>query len=464
MTTSTLDRPTHLSWAAKVFRRTFTRLGYSSKRQDGTEWQVSICDAVYYVPRAAGLLEIDVHSLPRRVKVADLASDAVCHELSTAIGGYRVEARNRRGLVYVIWYTEPASEPEVNLPSKVELDIGSQPDTPLTVPIGAGTEGPVCRTLAQLGHTLITGTTGSGKSTWIHASLAALLTTNGPERLRLALVDPKRLEFAVWEGVPHLVDAVAHDAQQATELLSNLVAEMDRRGDVMAGELVRDLASYNAKHPDDPMPVILLIVDEAIDLALTAGSRSELVNLLARLASKARATGIYVWMAAQHPRFDVLPRTISANLVSRLAFRVKDADAARLAGVPGAHRIPRARPGRFMARIEGEPVTLQGYYLPDAKLVKMAQSLQGGRARPILSEAERQLVVHAVGALGGAFKVKDLSSDLEEWSEWGVTKLAREWERRGWLTAPAHNAAPRCVTQKLARLAGLEQVAGLPAA
>jgi DNA segregation ATPase FtsK/SpoIIIE-like protein len=319
------------------------------------------------------------------------------------------------------------------------------------VPIGIGSQGEVWCALTTLGHTLIAGTTGSGKSTWVHAALAALLLHNGPAQLQLALVDPKRSEFAVWAGVPQLVEGVAHDEATAGALLARLVAELDRRSELLAGALARDLARYNGRAAES-LPYLLLVIDEVLDLLLTAGERSALSKDLTRLVVKGRAAGIFVWVASQHARFDLLPRAVNVNLGSRLVFRVADDAAARLAGCPGAQQIPRTRPGRMLARLEGEPVPVQGYHVDEATMQQVAARLREPGPSARLSAAELALVRYAIEQLDGCFIVGKLAAAFAgEWTHYRIATLARTWEARGWLSKPAHATDPRRVTAELDR-------------
>lgn len=335
---------------------------FSSARLYGHQW------AVY---------EVDAERL-HHFSVADLTKPKVLAQLA-AVTRRPVHVLKRETVSYVAEMRSQAAQ----LPRQVSLDLDARPAGDLLAPVGVGHDGAMWRSVPALGHMLIAGATGSGKSTWIHTALAALLTAAGPEQLRLALVDPKRIEFAAWANAPHLIGPVATDAETATQLLERLVVEVDRRGDLLAGALVRNLAAYN-RQASRPLPVILLVVDEVIDLMLEAGNRSALTIYLKRLASKARATGVYLWLAGQHVRFDVVPRMITINLASRIAFRVQDASAARMASCPGAESISRERPGRLLAKIDGKPVFLQGYYLDDEALLTIAQTVSAG---PVLSDA-----------------------------------------------------------------------------
>jgi len=325
--------------------------------------------------------------------------------------------------------------------------------------LGVGRAGPVWVGLPKLGHTLLAGTTGSGKSTLLHSALAALLTGAGPDRLRVALVDPKRSEFTAWAGVPHLLGRIAHTTDQASDLLGDLVAEVDRRGDLLAGALVRDLGAYNRKAAE-PLPYILAMVDECLDLVLDAGNKSELAGYLKSLAIRGRSAGVFLWAATQHgAAVTGMPRVVNTNLTTRLVFRVADDSAARVAGCPGAETLPRDKPGRLLAKIDHDPQELQGYTLSDDALLAVARGLAGEDADKLqrLPDGEAALVRYAVDTLQGFFVVNRLAAAFagDGVTSHKVKTLAQRWERRGLLTTPKHATDARRVTPALCALAGL---------
>jgi hypothetical protein len=224
---------------------------------------------------------------------------------------------------------------------------------------------------------------------------------------------------------------------------------------VQAG--VREIKAYN-RLAQEPLPAILCVIDEALDLVLEAGARSELVDQIKTIAMRGRSTGVYLWLATQHAAAVTgLPRVVSVNLVTRVVFRVADRSAAEVAGCPGAERISQDRPGRLLARLGGEPQELQAYYVPDKQLAELARSVwDSNKVGPSLTGGEQALVAFAINELGGAFIKNKLVAAFPNWTDHQVKKLAKSWEVRGWLTKPAHRAAPRRVTPELARWAGVE--------
>jgi len=227
--------------------------------------------------------------------------------------------------------------------------------SPLTIGMGTNISGePVVADLGRMPHALIAGTTGSGKSVAINAMILSLLYKAGPEDVRLIMVDPKMLELSVYEGIPHLLTPVVTDMKEAANALRWCVGEMERRYKLMAALGVRNIAGYNRKVEDaiaagepipDPvfqatgesgfdlgasgeldvptltkLPYIVVIIDELADMMMVVGKKVE--ELIARLAQKARASGIHLLLATQRPSVDVLTGLIKANIPTRMAFKV----------------------------------------------------------------------------------------------------------------------------------------------
>ncbi|MDX1481540.1 MAG: DNA translocase FtsK 4TM domain-containing protein [Woeseiaceae bacterium] len=223
--------------------------------------------------------------------------------------------------------------------------------SPLTLALGKDISGSsVVADLARMPHLLIAGTTGSGKSVAINAMVLSLLYKAKAEHVRLIMVDPKMLELSVYEGIPHLLTPVVTDMKEAANALRWCVAEMDRRYSLMASLGVRNIGGYNRKvkdaiaagrpipdplwsppeiddpdkeieHPTlAPLPFIVVIIDELADMMMIVGKKVE--ELIARLAQKARASGIHMILATQRPSVDVITGLIKANIPSRIAFQV----------------------------------------------------------------------------------------------------------------------------------------------
>jgi len=206
----------------------------------------------------------------------------------------------------------------------LESDIFKASKSPLTVALGKDIVGnPFITDIKKLPHLLIAGTTGSGKSVGINAMILSLLYRNDPEHLKLMLIDPKMLEFASYEDLPHLITPVITEPSKAIAALANMVGEMERRYKLMAEARTKNIENYNEKVKKtgaEPFPYIVVIIDELADLMMNGGKEVELS--IARLAQKSRACGIHLVVATQRPSVDVVTGLIKANLPSRLSYRV----------------------------------------------------------------------------------------------------------------------------------------------
>ena len=219
---------------------------------------------------------------------------------------------------------------------------------PLTLSLGKNISGrPVVANLARMPHLLVAGTTGSGKSVALNAMILSLLYKSGPEEVRLVMIDPKMLELSIYADIPHLLAPVVTDMKEAANALRWCVAEMERRYRLMSAEGVRNLAGFNKKLRDaieagtplkDPLfkpdafdpnaevpdlehlPYIVVIIDELADMMMILGKKID--ELIARLAQKARASGIHLILATQRPSVDVITGLIKANIPTRIAFQV----------------------------------------------------------------------------------------------------------------------------------------------
>ena len=206
----------------------------------------------------------------------------------------------------------------------LESEIFSTAKSELTIALGKDIVGaPFVTDLKKLPHLLIAGTTGSGKRVGINAMLLSLLYRNSPQTLRLIMIDPKMLEFSMYEGIPHLLTPVITEAKKAVNVLENLVSEMERRYKLMAASKTKNIESYNAKMKEQgeaSLPFIVVIIDELADLMMTSGKDVEFS--IGRLAQMARASGIHLIVATQRPSVDVVTGLIKANLPSRISYRV----------------------------------------------------------------------------------------------------------------------------------------------
>lgn len=253
------------------------------------------------------------------------------------------------------------------------LNYGEFANSPLlTFPLGRDVSGdPIFTNLAKMPHLLIAGSTGSGKSVAIHSFLISLLYKNSPETLRLILIDPKRVELSVYEGLPHLVSSVITDGQKAVAALKFGVSEMERRYEVLLKAGCRDIGSYNDKKKENLMPYLVVVVDELADLMISHGRDVE--SLTVRLAQMARATGIHLVVSTQRPSVEVITGLIKANITSRIALQVaSQIDSRTILDMAGAEKLLGGGDMLFISGEISKPKRIQGTYVTDEEIKKVA--------------------------------------------------------------------------------------------
>ncbi len=297
------------------------------------------------------------------------------------------------------------------LRSRADDELGS----PLALALGKDIGGnPVVADLGKMPHLLIAGTTGSGKSVAINAMVLSLLYKSSAEHVRLILIDPKMLELSVYEGIPHLLAPVVTDMKHAANALRWCVAEMDRRYHLMKELGVRNLAGFNRKvrdaqdagHPIpdpliaklrslgkfegeipalQPLPFIVVVIDELADLMLIVGKKVE--ELIARLAQKARASGIHLVLATQRPSVDVITGLIKANIPARIAFQVSaKVDSRTILDQNGAESLLGHGDMLYQPPGTSTPDRVHGAFVSDREVHAVVDSLKGGSAPVYVEE------------------------------------------------------------------------------
>jgi S-DNA-T family DNA segregation ATPase FtsK/SpoIIIE len=211
----------------------------------------------------------------------------------------------------------------VSLREIVESPQFSKHPSRLAMCVGSGIAGdPIVCDLKEMPHLLIAGQTGSGKSVGMNGFLISLLLRNSPAELRMIMIDPKRVELGVYNGIPHLLAPVINHPDKALNALKWSVAEMIRRYDLLTEVRCRNLGEYNAKvSNEEKMPAIVIVIDELADLMMS-GNKKEVETTIARIAQMARAVGMHLIVATQRPSVDVITGLIKANIPSRIAFTV----------------------------------------------------------------------------------------------------------------------------------------------
>ncbi len=289
----------------------------------------------------------------------------------------------------------------VTLGEIIKSKVYEKLKSPLTLALGKDIGGqPMVTDLGKMPHLLIAGTTGSGKSVALNAMVLSLLYKSRPEQVRLILIDPKMLELSVYEGIPHLLAPVVTDMNEAANALRWCVAEMERRYRLMAEMKVRHISSFNRKVgaaiaggrpiPDptletgadeeeiphlEPLPYVVVVIDELADMMMLVGKKVE--ELIARLAQKARASGIHMIIATQRPSVDVITGLIKANIPSRIAFQVSaKVDSRTILDQIGAEHLLGHGDMLFLPPGTSMPTRVHGAFVDDHEVHAVVSNLR----------------------------------------------------------------------------------------
>jgi len=273
--------------------------------------------------------------------------------------------------------------------------------SPLTLALGKDIAGhPVVADLAKMPHLLVAGTTGSGKSVAVNSMILSMLFKATPDKLRMIMIDPKMLELSIYDGIPHLLTPVVTDMKDAANALRWCVVEMDRRYKLMSAMGVRNIGGYNKKVQDaidagepipdpfaelmspdeerpilEPLPFIVVVVDELADMMMVVGKKVE--ELIARLAQKARASGIHLLLATQRPSVDVLTGLIKANIPSRIAFQVSSKiDSRTVLDQGGAEQLLGNGDMLYQPAGTSIPTRIHGAFVADHEVHNVVNSLK----------------------------------------------------------------------------------------
>lgn len=302
--------------------------------------------------------------------------------------------------------------------------------SPLSLALGKDISGqPVVVDLCKMPHLLVAGTTGSGKSVALNAMLLSILYKTLPSQVRLIMIDPKMLELSIYDGIPHLLTPVVTDMKEAASAFRWCIGEMERRYRLMAALGVRNLAGYNRKVqeaidggapiPDplwdlaatgadpaltavptlEPMPFIVVVVDELADMMMVVGKKVE--ELIARLAQKARASGIHLILATQRPSVDVITGLIKANIPTRIAFQVSSrVDSRTILDQMGAEQLLGHGDMLYLAPGTGIPQRVHGAYVADHEVHEVVSHLKTSGEPNYLDE-----ILVEGGDDGGGFSI-----------------------------------------------------------
>jgi len=323
----------------------------------------------------------------------------------------------------------------IEIPNKVKSTVGlatlladdkfQNAPKPLTIALGRGLSGKATfGNLAKMPHALIAGTTGSGKSVTIHSVIVSLLYRNGPEDMRLILVDPKRVELTLYNKIPHLLTSVITDPKKTILALKWAAKEMDRRYDVLQAESVRDIESYHStvyskskSGEAERMPYIVIVIDELADI-MTAYPR-ELESAIVRLAQMSRAVGIHLILSTQRPSVNVITGLIKANVPTRIALQVSSQiDSRTILDQGGAEKLLGAGDMLYASGEMSQPERLQSAFISEDEVKRVVEYLKNAYMDELPDQIEFSGSIEKSGGL--------FSDSLEGGSDDDLFEDARE--------------------------------------
>ncbi|MDO4746733.1 MAG: DNA translocase FtsK [Candidatus Saccharibacteria bacterium] len=305
-----------------------------------------------------------------------------------------------------------ARSADVRLRGVLESSEWKKSTDPLTFAVGKDISGKaVVANLAKMPHLLIAGTTGSGKSVMTNTLISSLLYRNGPSDMKLIIVDPKQVEMAQYQDIPHLLTPIITQTEKALSAMKWAVGEMERRYSLMAEEKVKNIADYNAKmaksaeqnpEKEGKMPYIVIVIDEMADLMMMAGKDLEM--LIVRIAQKGRAAGIHLVLATQRPEVKVITGLIKANIPGRIAFAVGSQMDSRIMLDQGGAEKLLGKGDMLLLTTEmmGKPRRIQGAWASDDDINKVTDFLRAQRPPEYNDEViSQQVAIKGLTPEGG---------------------------------------------------------------
>ena len=338
------------------------------------------------------------------IKVSRITSLADDIALNLATAGVRIEAPIP-GKPAVGIEVPNKIRSTVNIRSVFEAQSYINMRSPLTMALGKDIAGQAqVADLCKMPHLLIAGSTGSGKSVCVNSIIISFLFRSGPEDVKLILIDPKVVELAEYNGIPHLLMPVVTEPRKAAGALGASVAEMERRYKLFAENNVRDIKSYNKLAKQNPgmehLPYIAIVIDELADLMMVAGKEVE--DYICRIAQKARAAGIHLIVATQRPSVDVITGLIKANIPSRIAFAVSSQiDSRTILDSGGAEKLLGNGDMLFLPVGAAKPVRVQGTYVTDEEISAVLNFIKSTSSEQYDEEMIAEMERRAVAEKGG---------------------------------------------------------------
>ena len=373
--TFTLPPLTLLQEASSSPKRSSAELADRVRVIEKTLEQFNIGASVVEVASGPSVTRYEIQLAPG-IKVSKIVSLADNLAMSLAAIDVRVEAPipGKSAIGVEVPNLTPTL---VTLRECLDTDEYRKAPSLLTVALGRDVSGQFrYADICNMPHLLIGGSTNSGKSACLNSLIASLVYRATPMQVKLMMIDPKRVELSLWDGIPHLLCPVVRDVRLASGLFRAALKEMDRRYDLFARVGTRNLESYNLRMgEEEKLPFIVLIVDELADLMMQQGV--EIESSICRLAQLARATGIHLIIATQRPSVDIITGTIKANVSSRIAFAVaSQIDSRTILDMPGAERLIGRGDMLFMPIDAAKPLRIQGCYLSETETNALVEYLK----------------------------------------------------------------------------------------
>ena len=439
----------------RVVRQTFLNRDLCQQRQGGSLREVEWIGWTPWFERRAFAFVLDTGTLP--VSIEKLTDPRVVHQVSTALGGRRVEVVNHRGVMWIVGMDLlPLEEPRRwRLPKVVELDLSQRPPDEYSVGLGLGRDGPVWLSLEKACHLMVGGSSDSGKSAFLRSLLYQLMVAPAP--IEVLLADLEGRTFSAFEGLPRVRFPVAEDVESATRLTAWLMDEMERRGRLFdaTGHHPEKLSEYHQVPGVERLPWIVAVFDEFTALLDAAGQRSELYRHVGQLAMRSRKYGVTLVFAGQDFKSDLVNSRITNQVRTRVAHRCATRQQSEsILGQGGAEQL--TVQGRALVSLHGRVQEVQGFWVPKEWILALHQPADGSALPALFTDLEREMIRYAVEELDGEFKIHPVYARFKDRIKWrALLDTASAWERQGWLTSPQHQAESRRVTEALLAEAGL---------